>query len=266
MVETGLRTAPLRVTLRSMISPLDQNRLHLTRRHLFGKAATGIGTGALASLLGESALGAPPNLPASTAHGGLPGLPHHAPKAKNIIYLFQNGAPTHVDIFDYKPKLAELHGKPIPDSYTEGKRFSTMTGNAKGKLVLGPLEPFHQHGQSGAWVSELMPHVAGIADKLCFVRGMHTEAVNHAPAITYLLTGAELPGRPSMGAWLAYGLGSESEELPRYVVMTSISKGTTCGQIFYEFYWSSGFLPSKHQGVGSGAAPNPSSIRRTRRA
>ncbi len=220
-----------------------QHPLHTTRREFFGRAATGIGTGALATLLGDSGLAASP------ATGGLPGFPHFAPKAKNIIYLFQNGAPTHVDLFDYKPKIGELHGQPVPESYIGGKRFSTMTGKADGKLMLAPIEPFAQHGESGAWVSELMPHTAGIADKLCFIKSMHTEAVNHAPAINFVLSGAEIPGRPTMGSWLSYGLGAETEDLPRFVVMTSISKGTTCGQIFYDFYWSSGFLPSKHQGV-----------------
>ena len=228
------------------MSPLDQNRLHQTRRQFFGRSATGIGTVALSGLLdGSSLAGSAPTSPT----GGLPGLPHFAPKAKNIIYLFQNGAPTHVDMFDYKPKITELHGTPVPESYVGGKRFSTMTGKADGKLMLAPIEPFHQHGQSGAWVSELMPHTAGVADKLCFIKSMHTDAVNHAPAINLLLSGGEIPGRPTLGAWLAYGLGAETEELPRFVVMTSVSKGTTCGQIFYDFYWGSGFLPSEHQGV-----------------
>lgn len=114
--------------------------------------------------------------------------------------------------------------------------------------MLAPVEPFKQHGQSGAWVSNFMPHIAEISDNLCFVKSMHTEAVNHAPAISFLLSGAEIPGRPAMGAWLNYGLGTEAEDLPGYVVMTSVSKGTTCGQIFYDFYWGSGFLPSRFQG------------------
>ncbi|MBT5019901.1 MAG: DUF1501 domain-containing protein, partial [Planctomicrobium sp.] len=164
-------------------------------------------------------------------------------------YLFQNGAPTHCDLFDYKPKLQELHGKPLPSGYADGKRFSTMTGKADGKLMLAPVEPFRQHGESGAWVSDFLPHTAQIADKLCFVKSMHTDAVNHAPAIQFLLSGGELPGRPTIGAWLTYGLGAETDSLPSFVVMTSISKGTSCGQIFYDFYWGSGFLPSKYQGV-----------------
>ncbi|QDT33598.1 DUF1501 domain-containing protein [Thalassoglobus polymorphus] len=225
------------------MDPLYQNRLHVTRREFFGKSATGIGTVALASLLNRDGFGDAAPL------GGLPSLPHLAPKAKRVIYLFQNGGPTHVDLFDYKPKLKDLHGQPLPNGYAEGKRFSTMTGEADGKLMLAPVEPFKQRGESGAWVSDFLPHTAQIADKLCFVKSMQTDAVNHAPAIQFLLSGGELPGRPTLGAWLTYGLGSESDSLPSFVVMTSISKGTSCGQIFYDFYWGSGFLPSKYQGV-----------------
>jgi len=225
---------------------VTDRQLAVNRRYFFGKMATGIGGAALGSLLGGNSL---------QAAGGLPGLPHQAAKAKRVIYLFQNGAPTHVDTFDYKPRLQELHGKPIPNEYFAGKRFSTMTGDPTGKVALQPIEPFQQHGQSGAWVSALFPHVASIADKLCFVKSMHTEAVNHAPAISFFVSGAELPGRPTLGAWLTYGLGAESENLPGFVVMTSVSKGTSCGQIFYDFYWGSGFLPSRYQGAkfrGSG--------------
>ncbi len=220
----------------------DMHRL-ATRRELFQRSATGVGAAALATLLGRDGFAA------DAPVGALPGLPHHAPKAKRVIYLFQNGAPTHVDLFDYKPKLRAMHGQPVPDAAVAGKRFSTMTGAAGGKKLLAPVEPFAQHGKSGAWVSKLMPHTAGVADDLCFVKSMHTESVNHAPAITFLLTGAEQPGRPTLGAWQTYGLGSLNENLPAYVVMTSVSKGTTCGQIFYDQYWGSGFLPSRYQGV-----------------
>ena len=221
------------------MDPVTQHSAQLTRRHFFGRSSTGIGAAALASLLGGGATAAP----------GASGLPHFAPRAKRVIYLFMNGAPTHVDLFDYKPKLKELHGKPVPQEYVGGKRFSTMTGNPKGKLMLSPVEPFHRRGQSGAWVSDLMPHTAGIADDLCFIKSMHTEQVNHSPAVTFFLTGSEMAGRPSMGSWLTYGLGSETDNLPAFSVMTSVSKGTSCGQIFYDYYWSSGFLPSRLQGV-----------------
>ena len=241
------------------MTPLLQRRLHMTRREFFGRAACGLGTAALASLLGRDGLAAGTvtsgMAPGGKRLGGLPDLPHFPPEAKRVIYLFQNGAPTHVELFDFKPKLQQMHGQPIPEEYLGTKRFSTMTGNPKGKLILGPVEPFHQRGQSGAWISELLPHIASVADDLCFIKSMHTEAVNHAPAISFLLSGGQIPGRPTMGAWLTYGLGSDSEDLPAFVVMTSVSKGTTCGQIFYDFYWGSGFLPSRFQGVkfrGSG--------------
>lgn len=236
---------------------MDENSLGLqvTRREMFGRSATGIGTAALASLLGRDGLAGPADAGASKRIGGLPGVPHFAPKAKRVIYLFQNGAPTHVELFDWKPALKEMHGKPVPNDYVQGRRFSTMTGNPSGKVMLAPVEPFSQRGESGAWVSEFLPHTAKIADNLCFIKSMHTDAVNHAPAISFLLSGGQIPGRPTLGAWMQYGLGSETDELPAFVVMTSVSKGTSCGQIFYDFYWGSGFLSSKFQGVkfrGSG--------------
>jgi hypothetical protein len=228
------------------MNPIDEHRLMVTRRELFKKGALGLGAAALGPLLARDA---------AASGGGLPGLPHFAPRAKRVIYLFMNGAPTHVDLFDYKPKLQEMHGKPVPNEYLGTKRFSTMTGDPKGKLCLAPVEQFRRHGDSGAWVSGLMPHTAAIADDLCFIKSMHTEQVNHAPAISFVLSGGEMPGRPTLGAWLHYGLGALTENLPAFAVMTSISKGTTCGQIFYDFYWASGFLPSRYQGVklrGSG--------------
>ena len=219
------------------MDPITERQLLVNRRYFFGRSATGIGMAALASMLGKDAF-------AEEAP-----LTQIAPKAKRVIYLFQNGAPSHVELFDYKPELAKRHGQAVPDSYLAGKRFSTMTGNASGKKLLGALEPFHARGQSGATVSELMPHTAAIADELCFVKSMFTEQVNHAPAINFFLTGNQLPGRPTIGAWLSYGLGSMNENLPTFVAMTSVNKDTTCGQIFYDFYWGSGFLPSRHQGV-----------------
>jgi hypothetical protein len=229
------------------MNPIHEFHKLQTRRQFFSRSATGIGAAALGSLLNPSANADTLNPPVSAQ--GIPGLPHFAPRAKRVIYLFMNGAPTHADIFDYKPKLTELHGQPMPEDFIAGKRFSTMTGNPQGKLVLAPIEPFRQHGHSGAWVSDLMPYTGQIADDLCFIKSMHTEAVNHAPAITFFLTGSEMPGRPTMGAWLTYGLGSDNDNLPAFTVMTSVSKGTSCGQIFYDFYWGNGFLPSQLQGV-----------------
>lgn len=257
------------------MNPFSERRLHITRREFFGRTACGLGTAALATLLGQNRATAGSFQTSNTSDrqsSGLPSLPHFAPKAKRVIYLFQNGAPTHVELFDYKPKLKAMHGMPMPEEFFAGKRFSTMTGDPKGKLVLGPVEPFERRGQSGAWVSSFLPNIATVADDLCFIKGMHTDAVNHAPAISFLLSGGQIPGRPTMGAWLAYGLGSEAENLPAFVVMTSVSKGTTCGQIFYDFYWGSGFLPSRFQGVkfrGNGTPvlylSNPEGMSRTMR-
>lgn len=225
------------------------SRLDHTRRQFLGNSTTGLGAAALATLLTTERDARPADSQLATQDSDRVALPHRLPAAKNIIYLFMNGAPTHIDLFDYKPEIYRQHGQPVPESYFQGKRFSTMTGNPSGKVMLQPVEPFKQHGDSGAWVSRLMPYTAGIADDLCFVKSLYTEQVNHAPAVTFFLTGSEMPGRPAMGAWLTYGLGSETENLPGYVVMTSVSKGTTCGQIFYDFYWGSGFLPSRFQGV-----------------
>ena len=242
------------------MNPITDNQLMVNRRQFFGRSAVGIGSAALGSLLAREGLGA-------ASPGGLGMLPHFAPKAKRVVYLFMNGAPTHTDLFDYKPLQKTMHGQPVPQEFVAGKRFSTMTGNPKGKLMLAPIEPFKQHGQSGAWVSNFLPHIAKAADDICFIKSMHTTQVNHSPAVSFFLSGGEMPGRPTMGAWLSYGLGSDTASLPSFVVMTSVSKGTTCGQIFYDYYWGSGFLPTRFQGVKfrGGGAPvlylqNPAGI------
>lgn len=209
----------------------------ITRRCFFGRSATGLGVAALSTLL-------PPEAQAS---GGLPGIPHFAPTAKRVIYLFQSGGPSQMELFDYKPKLKELQGTELPDSIRMGQRLTGMSASQSTFPVVPSKFAFAQHGQSGAWVSELMPHTARIADKLCIVRSMHTEAINHDPAVTFLQTGSQIAGRPSIGAWLAYGLGAETENLPNFVVM--ISTGGTGGQPLYDRLWGSGFLPSKYQGV-----------------
>jgi Protein of unknown function (DUF1501) len=226
----------------------------LTRRQLFSQGALGIGTAALASLLPaeRSAFGAQPLAGSS----GLAGLPHHPPRARRAIYLLMNGAPPHVEMFDYKPLLEKMRGQEIPESIHRNQRVSTMTQGAK-KLAFPAISGFRQHGGSGAWVCDFLPHTAGIVDDLCFVKSVHTNAVNHAPGITFFLTGSEMPGRPSLGSWLTYGLGAETSDLPGFVVMTSRDKEATCGQIFYDFYWGSGFLPSKYQGVKFRGAGDP---------
>jgi hypothetical protein len=230
----------------------SEQQAMLTRRQLFGKSALGLGSAALSSLLNRDGQGDDKSV---GSYRGLASLPHRKPKAKRVIYLFQNGAPSHVDLFDYKPELQRWHGTQIPDDVVGGRRFSTMTGGQTARPVLSEITNFKQHGQSGAWVSDFLPNISAIADDLCFVKSMHTEAVNHAPGITFFLTGSEMAGRPSMGSWLTYGLGVDTDELPSFVVMTSRDKEASCGQIFYDFYWGSGFLPSKFQGVkfrGSG--------------
>jgi hypothetical protein len=237
------------------MNPQTERAAYLTRRQFFAKSAIGLGSAALASVLAQDGFAALGGAPGDTRIGGLDALPHFAPKAKSVIYLLQNGGPPHLDTFDYKPGMEKFRGQEIPPSILGDKRFSTMTQNVKQKLVLPPFTGFKQHGKSGMWVGDFMPHTAGIVDDLCFIKSMHTEAVNHAPAINFFLTGSEQPGRPSIGAWATYGLGTESQELPGFVVMTSRDKEASCGQIFYDFYWGSGFLPSKFQGVrfrGSG--------------
>ena len=239
------------------MNAITENKLMVNRRQFFGRSAVGIGSAALGGLLARE----------GAAANGLAALPHFAPKAKRVVYLFMNGAPSHTDLFDYKPLQKQMHGQSVPQEFVAGKRFSTMTGNPKGKLMLAPIEPFKQHGRSGAWVSNFLPHIAQVADDICFIKSMHTTQVNHAPAVSFFLSGGEMPGRPPMGAWLSYGLGSDIENLPAFVAMTSVSKGTTCGQIFYDYYWGSGFLPTRFQGVKfrGGGAPvlylkNPAGI------
>jgi hypothetical protein len=219
----------------------------MTRRHFFGLNAAGIGTAALASLLGKDLLadGAPASSARST-HRGLEGLRHFAPRAKRVIWLFQSGGPSQMELFDYKPRLEEFRGSDLPDSVRKGQRLTGMTATQDRFPVVPSLFKFAQQGQSGAWVSELMPHTATIVDELCFVRSMHTEAINHDPAITFFQTGAQIAGRPSIGAWLAYGLGSENQDLPAFVVMITQGGGD---QPLYDRLWGSGFLPTQYQGV-----------------
>lgn len=229
------------------MKPDFETDLHLSRRQFFGRTAAGIGTAALAGLLQNDGLAAanpgPSGMPA------LPGLPHVRPTARRLIVLWQGGAPSHVDLFDHKPGLSARQGEPLPDSVRAGARLSTMTASQKTYPILPAIKPFKPYGNSGIWLSELLPHIGSIADDLCLVRSMHTEAVNHAPGVTLFLTGSQIPGRPSMGAWATYGLGSMTSDLPAFCVMTSTDVGRTCGQLFYDYYWGSGFLPSKYQGV-----------------
>jgi hypothetical protein len=181
-----------------------------------------------------------------TPYPALPGFPNHAPKAKRVIWLFQSGGPSQMEMFDYKPGLSRWRGDDLPGSIRKGQRLTGMTSTQESFPVVDSAFKFSQHGQSGAWVSELLPHTARVVDDLCIVKSMYTEAINHDPATTFFQTGSQLAGRPSIGSWLAYGLGSESQELPAFIVM--ISKGGG-GQPLYDRLWGSGFLPTKYQGV-----------------
>lgn len=224
----------------------NQNIARVNRRQLFGQTASGVGLAALAHLFGASRLSAAENQGQSP---GLPGLPHFAPKAKRVVVLWQGGGPSHVDLFDPKPVMREMAGKDIPDSVRGSTRLSTMSsGYAKWPCVPA-IKPFQRYGKCGTELSQMLPNVGSLADDICVVRSMYTEAVNHAPGVTFFLTGSQVPGRPSFGAWLAYGLGCETDNLPTFVVMTSSDKGKTCGQLFFDYYWGSGFLPSRYQGV-----------------
>jgi hypothetical protein len=211
----------------------------LNRRLFLTRSGVSLGAMALSSLLGRDQARA-------AGTGALPGLPHFKPKAKRVIYLFQSGAPSQMDLFDYKPDLKEKRGIDLPDSVRMGQRFTTMTSGQKSFPVAPSLFKFARHGQSGAWLSELLPHTANIVDDLCFIKSMQTEAINHDPAITFVQTGSQLAGRPSMGAWVAYGLGSENQDLPAFVVL--LSRGRT-DQPLYDRLWGSGFLPTRYQGV-----------------
>ncbi len=231
-----------------MTNEFQENHARVNRRQLFGSAASGVGVAALASLLGSGQSQADD---ASTPRlgNGLPGLPHHMAKAKRVVVLWQGGGPSHIDLFDDKPVMREMSGKDIPESIRGSTRLSTMS-SGYGKWPCVPaIKPFQAYGNSGIPLSTMLPKLGGIADELTVVRSMHTEAVNHAPGVTLFMTGSQVPGRPSMGSWLSYGLGSETEELPTFVVMTSSDKTKTCGQLFFDYYWGSGFLPSRFQGV-----------------
>src|SRR5437764_14255869 len=221
----------------------EYNRL-LTRRQLFGRAAAGIGTVALASILN-------PDLFAATAsgyHGALK-APHFPVKAKRVIYLFQSGAPSHIDLFDWKPKMQQYRGIDLPESVRMGQRLTGMTSGQKSFPVAPTIFKFAQHGKAGTWFSELLPHTASVADDLCVIKTMNTEAINHDPAITSIQTGAQQPGRPCIGAWMSYGLGSENQNLPAYIVLISQGTGNPNDQPLFGRLWGSGFLPSVHQGV-----------------
>jgi hypothetical protein len=212
------------------MDPRRELALAVTRRHFFGLASIGIGQAALSAAM-------------------LQGMPHHPPTAKRVIYLHQSGGPAQMDLFDYKPQLKDLRGSELPDSIRQGQRLTGMTATQSQFPVAPSRFAFARHGKCGAWVSELMPHLAKCVDDLCFIKSMHTEAINHDPAVTFFQTGFQLAGRPSIGAWVSYGLGSENKDLPAFVVMISQGTGNPGDQPLYDRLWGSGFLPSRYQGV-----------------
>jgi hypothetical protein len=228
---------------------------HLTRRTFIGQAARGIGGIALGSMLLPELL-AKEGAPASRV-GGLPGIPHFAPKAKRVVCLFQSGGLSHVDLFDDKPELRRLAGQDIPPSVKGSQRITGMT-SGQSRFPLQPaIAGGKLCGRQGAWISDLLPHIQTIADDICVIRSLHTEAINHDPAITYMNTGNQLPGYASMGAWASYGLGTENANLPAFIVMVSQGTGKNPDQPIFSRLWGSGFLPSSHQGVGLRPGVNP---------
>lgn len=234
-----------------MEKDIFEYRLNINRRRFLSQLSMGIGSVALGSLL-------MPDLFKGTGSMDVdmvPGLRDFAPKAKRVIYLFQNGAPSQIETFDYKPKLKEMFGQELPESVRGGQRLTGMTANQSSFPLVGSFTDFKQHGQSGAWISDLMPYTAKIVDELCIVRSMHTEAINHDPALTFFQTGAQQGNRPSMGAWLSYGLGSENQNLPAFTVL--LSRGIGNGQGVYSKLWTNGFLDSVHQGVQFSSGEDP---------
>jgi hypothetical protein len=234
-----------------MQNDLNKFRMQVTRRKFLTGAGLGLGTVGLGSLLVPGLLKG-----GSASEDGLPlGIPHFAPKAKRVIYLFQNGAPSQLESFDYKPLLNKMEGQDLPASVRMGQRLTGMTAGQEKFPLVGSKFAFSQHGQSGAWISELFPNIAKIADDICIVKTIHTDAINHDPALTFFQTGAQQGNRPSMGSWLSYGLGSENKNLPSFCVLLSRGKGN--GQGVYSKLWSNGFLDSGHQGVVFSSGEDP---------
>ena len=236
--------------------PLDDLIAAVNRRVLLRGQAAAVGTAALASLLARDGLGAPAGVGGAAGAGGAVG-PHHAPRAKRVVYLFQSGGPSHLELLDPKPRLREFHGQELPDSIRQGQRLTGMTSGQKSFPVVAPKFGFAPAGSSGTAISELLPCTARAVDSICLVRSMHTEAINHDPAITFVQTGSQQPGRPSLGAWLSYGLGSDADDLPAFVVLISHGTGKDANQGLLERLWGAGFLPSSHQGVKFRSAGDP---------
>ncbi len=235
-----------------MLPPLERN-LIVTRRQFFGRTAAGIGPAALSCLLAGDGFARG----GAEAAGGLPGLPHVAPTAKRVIYLFQSGAPSQIDLFDHKPRLREYHGEDLPDSVRKGQRITGMTSGQDRLPVAASVFQFRRHGQSGAELSELLPHTGRVVDDIALVKTVQTDAINHDPAITFIQSGFQQPGRPSMGSWVSYGLGSENRDLPGFVVLISQGSNLNQSQPLFSRLWGSGFLPSRYQGVKFRSSDDP---------
>ncbi len=242
--------------MESTMHPFIEHQANVTRRQFFGSTGLRLGGAALAMLAGRTATAAAP-APATPVHPPLPGFPHHAPKAKSIIYLHMNGAPSQIDLLDYKPKLQDFYDKDLPASIRMGQRITTMTSGQSRLPVAPSMFKFKQHGKCGMWVSELLPHTAKCVDDIALVKTVHTNAINHDPACTFVMTGSEIPGKPSIGSWLAYGLGSESNDLPAFVVLTPWWTSKAAAQGLFSRMWASGFLPSKYSGVALRSVGDP---------
>jgi uncharacterized protein (DUF1501 family) len=245
------------------MNPLREAELLMTRRQLFGRTTLGVGTAALSRLLTVGGLGGLTGIAAALDQqkrsGGLAGFPNFAPKAKQVIYLFMSGGPSQLDLWDYKPKLHDLFNTDLPDTVRRGQRVTTMT-SGQTRFPVAPSKYKFSHydnQQDGIWVSELLPHTAGVVNELCVVKTAWTEAINHDPATSYLQTGSQIPGRPSMGAWLSYGLGSLNENLPTYVVLHSKVSSGKPNQPVYPRLWGSGFLPGQYQGTSLRSSGDP---------
>ncbi|MEO6930840.1 MAG: DUF1501 domain-containing protein, partial [Chitinophagaceae bacterium] len=228
-----------------------EHGLNVNRRKFLSQLSVGLGAAALGSLLIPELFSSS----TTTEVSALSGIPHFAPKAKRVIYLFQNGAPSQLESFDYKPMLRSMMGQNLPESIRKGQRLTGMTSQQKEFPLIGSLYDFQQYGQSRAWVSDLFPHMAKVVDDLCIIKSMHTEAINHDPALTFFQTGAQQGNRASMGSWVSYGLGTENKNLPAFCVLLSRGKGN--GQGVYSKLWSNGFLDSVHQGVQFSSGENP---------
>ena len=240
------------------MNPKLERDLLSTRRQFFGRSAAGIGTAALSCLLAGDGYASTRGVPDPA--GGLPDLPHFAPKAKRVIYMFQSGAPSQIDLFDHKPLLRRYHGQDLPDTVRKGQRITGMTSGQDRLPVAASVFEFRRHGESGTELSELLPHTANVVDDVAFVKTVQTDAINHDPAITFIQSGFQQPGRPSMGSWVSYGLGSANRDLPGFVVLISQGSNLNQSQPLFSRLWGSGFLPSRYQGVKFRSSDDPGSV------